>query len=258
MIVVTGMHRSGTSLACQLLHALGLPFEQSRDLYATDRWNEAGYYELKSVMDANSRIITGLPRNRSRWLAVLSKVVYVTMPGNARIEARARKVRPAIAALAGQYHDRALKDPRFCLTLRFWDQCAPIERVVVCLREPTAVVASLSRRNRLPAHLGFRFWQYHMQALLQQLPLDRAVFVDMDRLAIERDAHELEPVRRFLRLDAGPAGAVVLQDVLRADSYARSTAAGRCPASVQVLWERLRALADQRRSFIMDPVQRVR
>ncbi|MDH3465969.1 MAG: hypothetical protein OES26_08670, partial [Gammaproteobacteria bacterium] len=65
MIVTTGMHRSGTSLVCQLMSALGVDFGESGQLYAQDHWNEQGYYEALPVIDINSQIITGWPRTRS-------------------------------------------------------------------------------------------------------------------------------------------------------------------------------------------------
>lgn len=243
MIVVTGMHRSGTSLACQLLAALGVSFGPVADHFPSDRWNPAGYFEVKAVMDTNSRIVTGLPRNRSRLLRWASKLVYLRMPAAAAIAARAAAERPAIERLGQCHRDGAVKDPRFCLTLRYWRQWAPVSRVLVCLRHPGAVVESLARRDRLPRGLGARFYAYHLEALLAQLPVD-AVFADMDRLAAG-DAGELDAVRRGLGLDPGVASSTLLRDTVQPQAFAAGAAA--VPPSVVDLWQRLQALAARSR-----------
>lgn len=250
------MHRSGTSLACQLLAALGVPFGDESDRLATDRWNPQGYFERRSVVDLNSRIVTGFPRTQSRVAALLSKLVYAARPSAAAIEARAKAQRSDVELLGARYAACAVKDPRFCLTLRFWDAARPVDRVLVCLREPGAVVASLRRRDRLPVLFGYRFWAWHMEALLQQLPLDRAVFVDVDRLGAG-DVHELDHVRQFLGLASSRPADSVLREVVRPEAL-RSGEARACPPRVQQLWARLRELAEQRRQSIMGHVPRAR
>jgi len=246
MIVVTGMHRSGTSLVCQLLAGMGVSFGAAEDRFPSDRWNAAGYFEQRTVMDCNSRIVTGLPRNRSRLVAWLSKLVYLTMPGAAAIARRAERERAAVAELGRQYRDGAVKDPRFCLTLGSWRQAAPVRRVVVCLRQPAAVLASLGRRDHLPRWLAARFYAYHLQALLRQLPPDGAVFVDVDRLAAGA-LDELEHLRRRLGLDAAIDTAALLRDVVQRERLAAAGDA-RCPAGIDSLWRRLQALAAAERS----------
>ncbi|MBL8733709.1 MAG: sulfotransferase [Planctomycetes bacterium] len=245
MIVVTGMHRSGTSLLCQLLATLGVPFGGPEGRFATDRWNADGYFELVAVMDANSRLVTGLPRNRSRLLATLSKLVYLTMPGQRRIAARARRLAGELQALAPTLRHLAVKDPRFCLTFRHWDVVVPVAKVLVCVRDPAAVAASLRRRNRLPLALGHRFYRYHVESLLAQVPPERTMYVDMDALALRREVHGLDQVRQFLGLGAGPASAAVLRAALRDGAYRSSPSLPRaCPPAVVALHERLLALAD--------------
>jgi hypothetical protein len=63
LYVVTGMHRSGTSMISHLLGAAGVPFGSESGLYSTDEWNAKGYFERVDVMDLNSELITGWRRN---------------------------------------------------------------------------------------------------------------------------------------------------------------------------------------------------
>ena len=121
-----------------------------------------------------------------------------------------------------------------------------MRHVVVCLRQPAAVLASLARRDHLPRWLAAHFYAYHLRALLQQLPPQRTVFVDVDRLAA--GAHdELDQLRGRLGLDAAVDTAALLRDVVRREHLAAAGDA-RCPAGVESLWQRLQSLAAAARS----------
>lgn len=74
MIVVTGMHRSGTSLVAMTLEALGVSFGNHEEFYGSDRWNERGYFERRDVIDLNSRLLTGFPRTGSRGRLSLGRL----------------------------------------------------------------------------------------------------------------------------------------------------------------------------------------
>lgn len=241
MILVTGMHRSGTSLVCQLLARCGLSFGDAADRFPADRWNPAGYFEQRAVMDLNSRIVTGWPRNRSRAAAWLAKLRYLRMPSDAAIARRAARHHAALQELAARHAGGALKDPRFCLTLRFWLAVADVAHVVVCRRHPAAVVASLVRRDRLPRGLAARFYAFHVDRLLAQLPTARTVFVDVDALAAG-DATELDALRRALALPPAPPSATLLADVVRAEHWHGDDAEREpCPPAALAAWQRLRA-----------------
>ena len=252
MIVVTGMHRSGTSLVCQLLQAMGLDFGAPEDRFAADRWNEPGYFESKAVMDLNSEIVTGFPRNRGRARAMLSRLRYAMMPGPAGMARRAARVRERLQALAEEHRDHALKDPRFCLTLRFWQEVAEVERVVVCLRRPAAVVASLQRRDHLPRGRGYRFFAYHLASLLEQLPVERSLLVDVDALFGEGGGEELALLCTFLRLELPISPAALLGEVVRPELYRRAgDEQEQLPPTTQALWEQACELRARRRCEVL-------
>jgi hypothetical protein len=251
VIVVTGMHRSGTSLVCQLLAAMGAPFGDESAHLPADRWNPRGYFERRDVLDLNSRIVSGLPRTRSALATWIGRFAYASMPSDRAIARRARRRGAEVAGMRERCRDLAVKDPRFCLTLRYWDAAAPIERIVVCLRDPAEVIASIRRRDRMPAGMAGRFYVWHLEALLSQLPLDRTVFVDTGRLATG-DVSEVPALRRFLGLDPRIADEAVLARVV--DKALFSPASPRATAlheRVRAVWERLRELARQRHEAIL-------
>lgn len=250
MILITGMQRSGTSLVCQLLAGLGVSFGDRGEHIPGDRWNPGGYFEVRAVMDANSRVITGLPRHASAFTTWLSKVAYLRMPSRAAIAARAESQHAAIAALGERYRGAALKDPRFCLTLRWWREWAPVRHVVVCLRDPGAVVDSMRRRHGIPRWLGARFYAWHVDALLAELPNAPAVFVDVDRL-VAGDADELDALRQRLALTGGPASTALLRDVVQADVFGTDWAPLPETSPGTAAWRRLLALAAPHRSPLL-------
>ncbi len=236
------MQRSGTSLVCQLLAALGVSFGDRQQWLPADRWNPQGYFEAKPIVDLNSRIITGLPRSRGPLLAWLSKVAYLRMPGAAAIAARAERQRGAIERLGERHAGGAVKDPRFCVTLRYWLQWTHVRRVVVCMRHPANVIASMHRRHWLPLPVGARFYAWHVDTLAAHLPAD-AVFVDVDAL-VAGHAGELDALRGALGLAAGTPSPALLQQIVSADLFGTAEPAARsCPAVAAAAWRRLGALA---------------
>lgn len=262
MIVVTGMHRSGTSLLCQLLHRLGFVVAgadagDGDDVFPTDRWNAPGYFESKAVMDVNSEIVTGFRRNRTRFGSYISRLRYAMLPGRGGQDRRAARLGGQLGELACAHRDHVVKDPRFCLTLRYWLAEAEIERVVVCLRRPDAVVESMRRRDGMPAARGFRFYDYHVASLLEQLPAERSALLDMDAIAAGRGAGEFAVLRASLGLgvdvDIESAGRAVVQP----DLYRRAGVdLPSLPASTRSLWERLATLAEARRRALLQPGER--
>ncbi len=249
VIVVTGMQRSGTSMVCQLLAALGTSFGDPETWLPANRWNPHGYFEARAVVDLNSLIITGLPRSRREPVAWLSKVAYLRMPGAAAIEARGERQRGAIERLGERYAALAVKDPRFCVTLRFWLRWTHVQHVIVCMRHPANVIASMNRRHWLPLSVGARFYAWHVDTLAEHLPAN-AVFVDVDALAAGHAA-ELDALRSALGLSAGPTSAALLQQVVSAELFDKAEQpVQQCPAAADAAWRRLVALAAQRRASL--------
>ena len=198
MIVVTGVHRSGTSAVSMTLEALGVDFGPHEAFYGADQWNERGYFERNDVVDLNSRLLTGFPRTQGKATSLLSQIGYLLIASPAGVRRRAQRLAPEIAELAGRLDGIAVKDPRFCLTLDAWEQ--HVTSSIICLRHPAAVAKSLHRRQRVPLALGYRFWNSHAEPLIDAPPAT-TLFLDFDALSGEDPASELQRVLTFLNLD---------------------------------------------------------
>jgi len=138
------------------------------------------------------------------------------------------------------------KDPRSSLLLPFWAAQLDRPRVVVCLRDPVEVAASLSRRNGFSPAFGLDLWRRYGERLE----------ADLTRLGIEHivthyDALMTHPRRELRRLtvwlgwEAPEAtiaeAAASIRGQLRHHRAARQ--AGPLPAAVSALYGRLRAAA---------------
>jgi len=181
MIVVTGMHRSGTSLAALVLQAMGADFGPNSEMYAADDWNAHGYLERVDVVDVNSRIITGFDRTTGRAAQVASQLSYLgrSISGSHHVRSRPELSR-SITELGRELAGICVKDPRFCLTYGAWSDTTAIDGMILALRHPSASVASLQRRNRIPKELGHQFWRWHMSAIMARIDQDTLVLRQED------------------------------------------------------------------------------
>lgn len=236
MIVVTGMHRSGTSLTAQVLRSLGADFGPESKLYDADRWNANGYLERLDAVDTNSRIITGHARTTGRLDTVRSQISYLRMPDPTVIDRRAQSQSDTIERLAVELDGLFVKDPRFCVTLPAWSD--GVRALVVALRHPSASVASLQRRNRLPEALGHRFWRWHMEQILPAIGPETLV-VRQDLLTGATHAREVERIRQWLETVAGIETLAGATDIVDSTLVHHAPATDGVPPESLELWERL-------------------
>ena len=111
MIVVTGVHRSGTSLVAMLMAGMGVDFGPHEAFYPGDEWNPRGYFERRDVMDLNSRLITGFARSRGGLESWASQARYLSAPSRAAIRRRGARLAKPIEELAARVSELAVKGP---------------------------------------------------------------------------------------------------------------------------------------------------
>lgn len=237
MKIISGMHRSGTSLVARLFHEAGAEMGDPATLYPGDRWNPDGYFEQPAFHAINMPLIHG-PYGR---------LAYLSLPSPRTIERRAGRLREQIRSTAQAYRGRIVKDARFCLTLGAWlSQGAHIDRVALVLREPTEVARSLRRRNRIPLFLGYSLWRTHNERLLRaatdhDIPL-HLVRYDL-LLDPERQCDEILGAFRFMALDVGADATCRLIERVAEPSKNKSrppVTAGPHPPAVSAMWDELR------------------
>jgi hypothetical protein len=194
MKIITGMHRSGTSLVARLFHEMGGDLGDPATFYRADKWNPNGYFEQNDVQAMNIALING-------WLW---KFAYFSLPSQHTLLRRAARQAADIHRLGEKYRGKIVKEARFCLTLPAWiAHGAPIERVVVCVRHPDSVARSLRRRNHIWLSLGHQLWAEHNRRLIDAIDQIDVWIVDYHRLsAPETFVAEVIPALHFMDLEA--------------------------------------------------------
>lgn len=161
VVLVLGMHRSGTSAVAASLEQLGVVM--GRSLLHGDKWNPKGYFEEKQIVEFNDNLlrVVGL-----RWDSVLP-------PSESAGVSWADKFHAARDLLSEIFADTPVwgfKDPRMCILSSFWlpvmksIDVAP--RLLLVLRSPVEVASSLFRRDGISiARAGWLWFIYLLGSL---------------------------------------------------------------------------------------------
>jgi hypothetical protein len=165
MMVVVGMHRSGTSMCSNMLHMLGADMADS--IHAAPA-NAKGHWERPRLVDMNDAIFGFFRRQWGSPSHVLD------MPEHWLADPRVHEVRDRAAAWLQPRVDGlrpfGFKDPRTTVLLPFWHQVfAQIgadPRYVFCVRDPAQVARSLHLRDGMErGQAEYRWLTYNVEAI---------------------------------------------------------------------------------------------
>jgi hypothetical protein len=204
VIIVLGMHRSGTSLVAELVHRWGAYAGEEQSLLPADEWNEQGYWEYMPLVWFNDELLAGVAAN---WLVP---------PGdedNNRLVERAREpaLRDEALRLLQTMNSRAniwfWKDPRLGLVLPFWKNFWTSPIYIVTVRHPLDIARSLQRRFHLPLSASLLLWQSYMLSTLHHTRESRRViFIEYEQL-LRHPREQCVRLTAFLDEQCGlPAG----------------------------------------------------
>jgi hypothetical protein len=136
-VLVLGMHRSGTSLATEILSRLGLWIGTEETLIGATEYNPRGHFELVAGVEFDNEVLC---RAGGTW---------DHPPALQSVDALATRIHPSVAAWYDGRPAWAFKDPRLCLTLPVWMPALSgfDVRIVHVVRDPHAVARSVVARN---------------------------------------------------------------------------------------------------------------
>lgn len=165
-VIITGMHRSGTSMVAGLLNHCGLYL--GKNLLGPKADNPKGFFEDREFLRLNIQLIA---RNGGKWYKPPARI---DIPKDDTL----LKMKQFIAKwpknkLVGW------KDPRACLTLRAWTHALKMEdeefKVILCMRAFDEIVASLQKRNSIqPKDGSFLCFKYMISVtdILKEMRID--------------------------------------------------------------------------------------
>lgn len=232
MKIVVGMHRSGTSLLMNLMQRVGADLGDPRGFYPCDRWNPDGYFEQQSILEINRRLLHGL------W----GRAAFFFPPSDSTILARGKRLERQLRALTRQYQNKLVKDPRFLFTGLAWENYgAEFSHVLVTLRHPNQVAASMGRRNRLPRFLAMRMIAEHYRRILSFTRNRQTHWVNYDHLvAPNTSVAEFASAARFVGLSFRPeVDSIWYKNLVRMRSSQETGLGPPLPIAVNDLWGEL-------------------
>ena len=136
VLVITGMHRSGTSLIAQYLGECGLNLGDR--IVPANIGNPLGYYEDQDILDFHRKVLKN--HKVSEFPTRLRSLEFDLTDGERR---EAREIVGARSHLSRW----GWKEPRTALFLNFWQSCLGGATFLFLVRDPIKVVDSLIRRG---------------------------------------------------------------------------------------------------------------
>lgn len=203
IILVLGMHRSGTSLLTRGLQVLGV--DLGSNLYGGIIGNnDKGFFEDVEVNEFNAEFLNALGRD---WHSIepilLDEFNSPTVDGF--------KLR-AIQLLRNKLKDTqcfGLKDPRISKLMPFWLAVFNHLKIrvsyVIAFRNPMSVARSLQRRDGFDLEKGYLLWCEHMLSSLSHTYGCERLVVDYDRL-VARPEGELQRISKAFSLSFDQTG----------------------------------------------------
>lgn len=168
VVCVTGMHRSGTSLAARAVNLLGVFFGSPSSLMPPGSDNPAGYWENRAVKELDDELLAQLG---GTWDVppVLARG-WELAPSLDQLRHRAANILERDLELAAARGLVGWKDPRVSVLLPFWRTVVPVDATVLVIRDPREVAASLQARNQMPVAEAALLWLRYVLAVAADAP----------------------------------------------------------------------------------------
>jgi hypothetical protein len=224
LVVILGMHRSGTSCLAGSLEEAGLHLGE---VITSAPHNAKGNRENRRIMALHEDLLQG---NGGTWRDPPEHIAW---------SAAQRAERDAIVteyAGAGRW---GFKDPRTLFTLDGWLEAHPNAQLVGVFRHPTAVARSLERRNRMPLGEGIALWTRYNARLLAYWKRCRFPLVSFDENE-QALRHRMARVFERLELRVPEGGLQFFEPTLR---HHQAGTDRDLPPAVQSVYDQLREAA---------------
>ena len=191
VIVILGMHRSGSSVITRGIQALGVDLGDNL-MPPAEGNNSKGFFEDLDIYRFNEQLLKVLGSN---WYS-LRPVDEQRLTGAEFSEYRC-KANQLITEKLGTNQLFAFKDPRTAVLIPFWrcvfDNLELEDKYVITVRNPMEIAASLKARDGFDMRRGLYLWAKHAVEAVRHTEGKPRVFVAYD--AVLR-----EPLEQLTRL----------------------------------------------------------
>jgi len=194
VIIVVGMHRSGTSVLSKALNCLGV--NMGRELIPADKFNPKGYWEDAEIVLFNNRLLSyfgyqwdtlGLVLGSDKLKDCLNKFYAEA------VEIVNRRV--SAGKLWG------VKDPRMSRLLPFWNtifkDLGVTPLYIISLRAPAKIAQSLKKRDQFSKDKTMLLWLEHMSACVNDSAHYNRLVVENKQL-LKFPERELKKIAYFI------------------------------------------------------------
>lgn len=202
LIVVIGMHRTGTSLITRGLQVMGVNLGDNL-LPAMAEVNAKGFWEDADINAFNIEMLHAID---SEWdfLTPISETNIQQLQQQGFLLRAVELLRSKVA----QARIFGLKDPRIAKLLPFWDQvfahCNYDVSYLLTIRHPLSVVKSLQKRDGFVAEKAYLLWFTHVITALTFSNKQNLSLVDYD-FFMQNPADELHRLAQEFNLPVNQA-----------------------------------------------------
>ena len=253
VLIVLGMHRSGTSAITRGLQVMGVELG-NRLIPPIEGNNDKGFWEDIDLNAFDNEILAELGQSWFSLTAIDQSDIGI-------LKKRGYFLRAVelLRSKIGEAEVFGFKDPRVAKLLPFWtevfEHCELDVSYVVALRHPMSVAQSLVKRDGMDIEQSYLLWLGHIIPALAQSAGKPRIVTDYDRIMAAPE-QELQRVANAFGLQLS-ADAMAdyrnefLDPNLRHTVYALDDLLidGRCPPLVYEVYSVLNELAHGRRSF---------
>ncbi|WP_273247406.1 sulfotransferase, partial [Limnospira indica] len=191
VLIMTGMHRSGTSLTASLLQSAGL--HVGRRLMQGTEFNPKGYFENIDFFEFHLDLLRSQGVNIDGW----------TLQDNLDVPDEFIDKANAIVEKNSLSHIWGWKEPRTTLFLDFWAQLLPDAKFLLIYRSPWDVIDSLYRRGdeifRNQPELAVKYWIFYNQKVLDFYNKygDKCLLANIETIVKYQDKYVAEINQKF-------------------------------------------------------------
>ena len=175
IILVLGMHRSGTSLVAQLIAKWGA--YMGEEIMEANEFNEDGYWEDMKLFRFHEKI---LKEQSNTWYAPPE-----ILNTDKLIEEYGDEAKLLVEQMDRKNQVWCWKDPRLIVLFDFWKKILDGRDIVYILsnRDPKAIALSLKKRDKMSYSISLLVWEVTMIKILQSLKkTDKYLFIYYEKL----------------------------------------------------------------------------